>query len=275
MRIGIDLGGTNVRVGVVSDGRILMKISESCKADKSEEETVEHIKSLVRRVMNSNIRGIGVGVPSVVDAERGIVYNAANIPSWKEVHLKEMLEKEFKIPVVVNNDCNCFAFGERYFGEGTTFHNIVCVAIGTGVGAGIIINDELYGGSNTGAGEIGSLPYLQHDYEYYCSSHFFSKVHGITGKEAFDRAMQGDEQALALWDEFGEHIGNLMNVVLFTYDPQAIIIGGGIAKSFDLFSGKMYETIAKFPYPETVKRLKIVLSQKEDINLLGASALVR
>lgn len=274
MRIGIDLGGTNVRVGVVSDGQILMKTSESCKADKSQEETVGHIISMVRRMMNTNIRGIGIGVPSVVDAEKGIVYNVANIPSWKEVHLKEILENEFKVPVVVNNDCNCFAFGERYFGEGTTFRNIVCIAIGTGVGAGIIINDELYGGSNTGAGEIGSLPYLQHDYEHYCSSQFFAKEHGMTGKEASERAMQGDRQVLALWNEFGEHIGNLMNVILFTYDPQAIIIGGGIAKSFDLFSKKMYATISKFPYPETIKRLKILVSQKEDINLLGASALV-
>ncbi|MFT3994868.1 MAG: ROK family protein [Dysgonomonas sp.] len=273
MRIGVDLGGTNVRMAIVSDGVILKKISEPCKADKPEKETLDHIIGMLRQLFNSNIRGIGVGVPSVVDAERGIVYNAANIPSWKEVHLKEIIEQEFGVPVIVNNDCNCFAFGERYFGEGTSFRNLVCVAIGTGVGAGIIINNELYGGNNTGAGEIGSLPYLNSDYEHYCSGQFFKEI-GVKGDEIYQRALDGDKASLQIWGEFGKHLGNLMNVVLYTYDPQAIIIGGGIAQAFDLFSKDMYESMSKFPYPETVRRIKILLSNKSDINLLGAAALV-
>lgn len=273
MRIGIDLGGTNVRMAIVSDGEILKKIAEPSLADKSEKETLDHLIAMLHRIMNTNIRCIGIGVPSVVDAERGIVYNAANIPSWKEVHLKQILQKEFNIPVTVNNDCNCFAFGERYYGEGTPYRNIVCVTLGTGVGAGLIINDELYNGNNTGAGEIGSLPYLDSDFEHYCSSLFFTHKHNTSGKEVYEKALKGDPDALALWSQIGEHIGNLMNAILFTYDPQAIIIGGGISHAFDFFSKTMLQNMAKFPYPETIKRLKIHLSKNENISLLGAAAL--
>lgn len=273
MRIGVDLGSSSVNMAIVSDGLILKKIEESCKADKSEKETLDHIIEMLHRIINSNIRGIGIGVPSVVDAERGIVYNAVNIPSWKEVHLKEVLEREFRLPVVVNNDCNCFAFGERYFGEGTAYRNIVCVSIGGGLGAGIVINDVLYSGNNTGAGEIGSLPYLDSDYEHYCSAQYFKGL-GISYDDIYQHGLNGDQTALSIWNELGNHFGNLLNTVLFTYDPQAIIIGGKIAPAFDLFSKAMYDSMSKFPYPETIRRLKILLSKNPNINLLGASALI-
>lgn len=228
---------------------------------------------MIRQIINTNVRGLGIGVPSVVDAERGIVYNAVNIPSWKEIHLKDILEKEFRIPVYVNNESNCFAFGERYYGDATMYHDIVCVTLGTGVGAGIVIGDQLYNGRNTGAGEIGSIPYLEEDYEYYCSRKFFAR-HNTTGREALDKAMQGDTEMLALWEKLGSHIGNLLKVVLFTYDPQAIILGGGLSYGYGLFAPKMFEAVSTFPYPETVKRVKIMLTRKEDVNLLGAAALV-
>ena len=274
MRIGIDLGGTTIKMGIVDGGQIYCKRVEPCPIDKSEQEILDHIIGMLRGVMNTNIRGIGIGVPSVVDSERGIVYNAVNIPSWRKVYLKDVLEKEFNVPVVVNNDCNCFAFGERYYGEGTASRNIVCVILGTGVGAGIIIEDKLYCGNNTGAGEIGSIPYLDRDYEYYCSGHFFKQMYGTTGLDAHRKALEGNAEALKQWDEIGGHIGNLMNVIMYAYDPEVVILGGNISRAFDLFSGKMYDNMNRFPYQETVRRLQIKLSQKEDVGLLGAAALV-
>lgn len=274
MKIGVDFGGTNTRVGLVDNGDIVKLISEPTLSDKSELEILNHLIDVIRRIMVSGVTGIGIGVPSVVDVEEGIVYNVANIPSWKEVHLKKILQDEFRIPVAVNNDCNCFALGEHAFGEAQGYKDAVCMTLGTGVGAGLIINNKLYGGSNTGAGEIGSFPYLEHDFEYYCSSHFFIKEHNITGKEVYAKADKGDAGALALMSEFGRHLGNLMNAVLFAYDPQAIVIGGSIALSYRFFSEAMHERLATFPYPETVKRLKIHLSGKDNIGLLGASSLV-
>lgn len=273
MRIGIDLGGTNVRAGVVHEGKILRKIAEPCRADRPEKEVTDHIIGMIHQLMTDQVESIGIGVPSVVDAEKGIVYNVTNIPSWVKVPLKAILEKEFGIPVTVNNDCNCFALGEYNFGEGMNYKDIVSVAMGTGVGAGIIINGQLYNGHNTGAGEIGCLPYLEHDYEYYCGSLFFSQEHQVTGQEAFLKAQEGDEKALQLWEEMGMHIGQLMKAILFVYDPQIIILGGSISNAYPYFSLAMRRSMQDFPYPETIERIRITTSQKEDIALLGASEL--
>ena len=274
MKIGIDFGGTNTRVGLVDNGTIIKLISEPTMADKPEEVILNHLKDVIERIITSDVEGIGIGVPSVVDAEKGIVYNVANIPSWKEVHLKDILETEFRVPVVVNNDCNCFALGEHAFGEAQGYRDAVCMTIGTGVGAGLIINNELYGGSNTGAGEIGSIPYLEHDFEHYCSSQFFAKEHNVTGKEIYTKAVNGDAAAISLMNEFGTHLGNLINTILYVYDPQIIVMGGSISLSYDLFSKAMYKKLDEFLYPETVKKLKIQLSKKDNIGLLGASTLV-
>jgi glucokinase len=273
MRIGIDIGGTKVRMGIVDGGVIYRKIEAPTNAHESEENILDNLCDMIRKIKNSNIKGIGIGVPSVVDAEQGIVYNAVNIPAWKKVYLKDILEKEFRLPVFVNNESNCFAFGERYYGEGTAYRHIVCVTLGTGVGAGIIINDELYNGNNTGAGEIGSLPYLDADYEYYCSRKLFDR-NNITGHDALSLALAGNSTMIALWEELGEHIGNLIKAILFTYDPQAIILGGGLSAGYQLFSKKMLEVVGTFPYPETLRRVRMLLSKKEDIYLLGAAALV-
>ena len=112
------------------------------------EESLTYLKAQISKMMTPQTRGIGVGVPSVLDSETGVVYNVANIPSWIEVPLKDILESEFNVPVYINNDSNCFTLGEKKFGEGRPFKHLVGVTLGTGVGAGIIINDHLYGGSN-------------------------------------------------------------------------------------------------------------------------------
>lgn len=271
MRIGVDLGGTNVRAGLVKDGHIVRLLSEPCKADRPEGEVVEHIASLIASLMRPEVSRIGIGVPSVVDASRGIVYNVVGIPSWREVYLKDQLEKRFGVPVHVNNDCNCFALGVCRFGEASAFSDVVCVALGTGVGAGVVIGGKLYCGRNTGAGEIGSIPYLDRDYEYYCSSRFFVG-RGTTGKEACELAAAGDPGALALWREFGEHVGQLVMLVLYTYDPEAIVFGGSIAQAFGFFREAMYEELNRFPYAKTVEGVHICCSNIDHVGLLGASA---
>ncbi len=270
MEIGVDLGGTNVRVGIVDKGKIITLLSEQCRAQESKKQVISHITDMIRRLMCPQIDYIGVGVPSVVDASRGIVYNVISIPSWDEVPLKSILEKEFGVRVDVDNDCNCFARGIHTFGEGKGLNNVVCVALGTGVGAGVIIDGKLYRGYNTGAGEIGSLPYLDRDYEYYCSSRFFVG-RGTTGKTAYDQAVAGDSTTLALWREFGEHLGNLVSAILYTYDPQAIVFGGSISQAHRFFEQAMFDSLAKFPYPRTTESLKILFSDIDNISLLGST----
>ena len=273
MTIGIDLGGTNVRCGLVENGSVVKRLSEPCRSDQPENEVVDQIKGLIRQLINPSVTGIGIGVPSVVDEQKGIVYNVLNIPSWKEVHLKDLLEAEFNIPVCVNNDANCFALGEHRCGAGKPFRNILGVTLGTGVGSGVIINNALYNGANTGAGEIGCLPYLAHTLEFYCGSAFFVEYHNTTGKKAVELAQKGDANALKIWEEFGKHMGVLVKIILFAYDPEAIIFGGSIANAYSFFENAMRKEMETFDYPETIKKIQILISTRDDISILGAAAL--
>jgi glucokinase len=274
MILGIDLGGTNVRIGQLSDDRLVNKITAPSPGQMPLEESLTYLKAQISKMMTPQTRGIGVGVPSVLDSETGMVYNVANIPSWIEVPLKDILESEFNVPVYINNDSNCFTLGEKKFGEGRPFKHLVGVTLGTGVGAGIIINDHLYGGSNTGAGEIGCLPYLGVTLEDYCGSMFFKTQHNTTGKEAAEKARNNDPEALLIWEEFGIHMGRLVETIVFAYDPEAIIFGGGITTAFPLFESAMHQAMKEFPYPKSMEKLQIRISTNPDIAILGAAGLV-
>ncbi|MDD2437075.1 MAG: ROK family protein [Massilibacteroides sp.] len=273
MILGIDLGGTNVRIGQLVDGKLVNKITEPSPGKMPLEESIVYLKTQIQKMFTSQTRGIGVGVPSVLDSDTGIVYNVANIPSWIEVPLKEILETEFQVPVSINNDSNCFALGENKFGEGRPFKHMVGITLGTGVGAGVIINHQLYEGSNTGAGEIGCLPYLGGTLEDYCGSMFFKTYH-TTGKEAAEKAHRNDPEALKIWKEFGQHMGRLVETTVLIYDPEAIIFGGGITSAFPLFEPAMRKTMTGFPYPKSMEKLQIRISSLPDISILGAAALI-
>ena len=275
MTIGIDLGGTNVRCGLVENNSVITRLSETCRSDQPEHVVLEQIEGLIRQLMNPAVKGIGIGVPSVVDVEKGIVYHVTNIPSWIEVHLKKYIESKFGIPVYVNNDANCFALGEHRYrcNEGNAFRNTIGVTLGTGVGAGVIINNRLYSGSNTGAGEIGCLPYLDRTLEDYCGSLFFVNNHHTTGKEVENLARCGDANALKIWEEFGKHIGVAVKMILYAYDPDAIIFGGSITNAYSFFEAAMRKELGTFFFPETVKKIQILISTNDDISILGAAAL--
>lgn len=274
MLIGVDLGGTKVRAGIAVHGAVQNQKQQLFRSRGSQEETLGQLIDLIRSLMTANVEGIGLGVPSVIDVEKGIVYNVVNIPSWERVPLKDILEEEFSVPVAVNNDVNCFALGEHRFGLLKGFRNAVGVTVGTGLGSGIIINDELYEGGNCGAGEVGLLSYRGHNIEYYASGNFFEAFHGVTAATAHDRAVAGDQEASGWWREFGQHMGQAIKSVVYAYDPEAIVIGGSVSKAFRLFQGEMFQSLQDFTFPESIKRLKILQSVDENITLLGAAALL-
>ncbi len=272
MKITLDLGGTNIRAARVENGKCNQIVSVECPADKPEDEVIDRLAQLIGQLITPETDGIGIGVPSVVDPEEGIVYNVVNIPSWKEVHLKEKLEDRFKVDVKVNNDCNCFVLGEQRFGAAKGCENVVGITLGTGVGAGVIIGGRLYSGVLCGAGEIGSLPYLDADYETYCSSQWF-KRHSTTGLHMAREAEKGNPEAIKLWSDFGYHLGQLIKVILWAYAPQAIVIGGGLSASYALFEPAMTEALSSFPYPPIARNCRIMPAILPNAGLLGASLL--
>ena len=271
--IGVDLGATNIRGAIVSGESIGEIKSQRINTKGTEEQVLQDVFTIIDALITSDVEAIGIGVPSVVDVEKGIVYDVQHIPSWKEVHLKQILEEKYHIPVYVNNDANCFALGELYFGAGMGNKNLIGLTLGTGLGAGIIINSRLYAGPNCGAGEFGMADYLENNYEYYCSGSFFHNVYGLNGEEVFDKAKNGDEHALQLYAELGTHLGNAIKLVMYCYDPELIVLGGSVQLAYDYFAQTMWERIKTFGYPKSAEKLQIKRSTLKNSAILGAAAL--
>ena len=271
--IGIDLGATNIRGAVVDENGLVNIVSRKIHTKGTETEVLEDVFWLIDNLIEPEVKAIGIGVPSVVDVFKGIVYDVIHIPSWKEVHLKKILEEKYKIPVFVNNDANCFALGEYYFGKGKGGGNIIGLTIGTGLGAGIIINNHLYAGKNCGAGEFGMVDYLDNNYEYYASGSFFQNVYQLGGEETFELAKKGVDFALLRYRELGKQLGNAIKMILYTYDVDQIILGGSVASAYSLFEKVMWERIHTFGFPKSIEDLKIEISTLENSGILGAAAL--
>jgi glucokinase len=271
--IGVDLGGTNVRAGLIADGRLAEIRSVPVRSHGSEEDVLEDMFCAIDAVMKPGVAGIGAGVPSVIDLATGVVYDVQNIPSWKKVPLKARLEERYRVPVYVNNDANSFAAGEKHFGKIKPYDNAVGLIIGTGLGAGIIANGRLYSGVNCGAGEFGMLPYLDRNFEAYASGQFFGRVHGASGRELASRAAQSDRSALEIFAEFGRHVGEAVKAICYAVDPEIIVLGGSVSKSYPYFRKSLEKTFATYAYSIARERLKIELSETEGIAILGAAAL--
>ena len=271
--IGVDLGGTKVRAGRVNRTEIEKSEYKLISANGSETEILEEIFWVIDRVKDENSMAIGIGVPSIVDIDEGVVYDVQNIPSWKEVHLRKILEQKFSIPVFLNNDANCFTLGEYYYGKAKKVSNFVGLIIGTGIAAGIIVDNQIYNGANCGAGEFGMVPYLDSHIEYYCSGQFFENMFGITGSVLFEKAEKGDVEAREIYYQFGYHLSTALKVILYSVDPEQIVFGGSVSKAYKYFKNAMLEGLEDFAYPSVIENLMIHVSSNPDIPVLGAASL--
>ena len=271
--IGVDLGGTNLRAGKVSRGQLGPFTTAAVSSQAAEQIVCRELIDIIAGLFDSHTEGIGVAVPSVVDAQQGIVYAVENIPSWKEVHLKEILEHEFDVPVSINNDANAFALGELYFGAGLGCQDLVGITVGTGLGAGIVIDGKLHDGRNCGAGEIGCIPYRKHTLEYYCSGSGLERIWGMSGSDLYSMACEGDSRALDIFHEFGLLMGDAVTIALLCYDPQIIVIGGSVSRSFSFFQPSMMKRLQSFPYQKVIDRIRIMPTSDTRNPILGAVAL--
>ena len=271
--IGIDLGGTNFKVGLVRDGLIVEEIQLAIKSTQTKGQLLDDLYQLIDQVKTDETKAIGIGVPGIVDSESGIIYDIQNIPSWKEVHLKQLMIARYGLPVAINNDANCFALGENIYGEGRPYNNFIGLSVGTGIGMGIIINNQLYNGVLSGAGEIAMVPYKDGILEDYASSFFFSERYGKTAKEFYELALRGQPQAVEAYKEFGTHVGEAIKIILYLYAPEAIVLGGSISKAYPLFQESMELAIAHFSYPMQLQELKIKVTATFNLPILGAAAL--
>ncbi|SHN34523.1 glucokinase [Cyclobacterium lianum] len=272
--LGLDIGGTKISSGIIRENKIAERIESRTPANLPEDDILEAISSQISAYKKFNFSSIGIGIPGLVDPIQGIVYNLANIPSFQKVNLKDYLEEAFKVPVAVNNDANCFALGEYKFGPAIAHRHVVGITLGTGIGTGIIANGHLYTGRLCGAGEWGAVPYLDQTFEDYCSSKFFKKQYRHSAKKLAVKAKAGNPEALAIFEEYGNHLGQLVYRLLLTYAPEAIVIGGSIRKAYPYFEKGMQSVINGFPYKPISEQLKIYVSDLDDSAILGAISMV-
>ncbi len=307
--LGIDLGGTNIKAGLVSsDAKIIQKVSVESKAAEGPDAVIKQIGKAIKKLSKDGIKisGIGIGAPGVVSVKKGTVENPPNLPGWGKVHLGKILEREFDMPVFVENDANAAAIGEMIYGAGKNFNSFVMITLGTGVGGGIIMKRKIYRGDHGAAGEIGHITidfngprcncgsygcieayagnhYLIERVSAELGKHSSSKIFALTDydlsrltpKVICDAAELEDEYARSIIIDLGQKVGFALASVCNLLDIGIIIIGGGVAG----FGRLLFENI------ETAMKSRVLVSLKEQVavipaalqneaGILGASALV-
>ncbi len=272
--IGIDLGATKVAAGRVDDNQLSEVVYKLIPTlSKNPRDILDVIINVVDQLFDEEVLSIGIGIPGLVDREKGIISDVQNIPSWKKVHLKTILEEQFKVPVYIDNDANCFALGESRFGNGKEEDDFVGLTLGSGMGGGIIKNGFLLADAHCGSGEFGNIPYLAGIYEDYCSGKFFVKKYGLKGEVMAMAAKEGDKFALNAFREFGMHLANAIKTIKLAVDPKKVIVGGSVAQSSEFFKIDMWKELLDFPFPKAMHDFDVIFSNMENIAVLGAASL--
>ncbi|AFL85764.1 transcriptional regulator/sugar kinase [Belliella baltica DSM 15883] len=271
--LGIDIGGTNIKAGILRKGELSSIKSFPTPALENTETIFKKIFDLISTYSSEEFHGIGIGVPGLVELSTGKILSINNIPSLINSNLKNYLETQTNLPVKINNDANCFVMGAYRFGNLKHLNNVVGISLGTGLGAGIITNKNLYSGLNAAAGEWSAIPYLDKTFEDYCSSKFFSKEYNQTADKLAHLATKGENNAIEAFQQFGIHLAELIKHILYTLSPEGIILGGSISKSHNLFLDSLKCNLKNCLYPSLVENLTLHISDINEPGIIGAASL--
>lgn len=313
--IGVDLGGTNIVSAIVNyQGEIVNSLKVPTLAERGKEATIKKIieaihKNIVQSsVAPDNIIGIGIGAPGPLDIKRGIINFAPNLPGWRDVPLRKILEDEFNIKVVLENDANAAAWGERYFGAGQGVNNLVCFTLGTGIGGGIIIDGKIYHGNNYGAAELGHMTVNKDGPRCNCGNYgcleAYSSATGIKNriknrikegikskflnfdnddelfeslrlKLIFETARKGDKLTKSVVEEAISYLGIAIANIANILNPEMVVLVGGITNEGDKLLIPLKREVRKRAFYSNYKSLKIVIGKLDgNAGVLGAAALL-
>ena len=311
--VGIDIGGTNTKIAIVSEKGVIIhtdKIHTETKIPK--EEMLKIIVSSVFGVIkeanlkNAAIKGIGFGVPGNIDYENAYIHTLVNIHGWEDTPLRKLLSQEVDWPIYVDNDVNVMALGELKFGAAKNKQNVLCITLGTGLGGGIIIDGNLYRGSSGTAGEIGHIvfdpngpacncgswgcieTYVGNSYiveyavrrlrkkpESLIQKLVHGNLHKVTPKILQEAAHEGDEFACAIWEEVGINLGIVLAGVVNLLNPELIVIGGGVGQAGDLFISTVEKTIIERSMKVPAEAVSVKPAKLgPEAGVIGAAALV-
>lgn len=288
MIIGIDLGGSKIAAALADQrGKIITDVNIPTEARKGQRAVIDNVIKAVDTLMSGRkkkVDRLGIGVPGPILYQTGIVIEPPNLPGWKKVNLKKILEKRFKLPVQLDNDANCAALAEAKFGAGRSARDFIYVTVSTGIGGGIIINRQLYRGAIGAAGEFGHMIIDPNGpvcgcgnfgcFEALASGTAIKKRAGMDAISVELAARQGDEKALQVVRETAHYLAigfaNLVNL----FNPELIVVGGGVSKMRELLFTPIREEFRKYALTLPAKNVKIVRAKLGDeVGVLGAIAL--
>jgi glucokinase len=305
--VGVDLGGTTIKVGLCNeDGELVHKFEGPTESSKGTDRVIDNIVQYVKSCVEESdyewnqVAGVGAGIAGFLDIERGFVKLSPNI-GIRNVPLKDILEDRLGIAIRIDNDANVAALGEVWSGAGKGKKNVVCYTIGTGVGGGIIINGNVYQGSGM-AGELGHIQVVPDLEAVQCGCGqmgcletvssatgiirmaeyavergertSLSLVENITAKDVFDAAKKGDEVAIRIINRAALYLGKSMSIVAVIVNPERFIIGGGVSRAGDILFSAIEDAFRKYT-PEAVhEHVDIVpAALGNDAGMIGAAGL--
>jgi glucokinase len=312
MYIGIDFGGTNIKaIGISSEGARLCEKNVPANAEKGPEHIIEKIISLINDVVDDcpvpgkQFSAVGVAAAGIVDMERGICRFLPNLTGWVNIHLVEKLLQKIDLQTFLINDVRAMTLAEWSHGAGVGVKNLICIAVGTGIGGGIILDGKLYFGSEGLACEIGHQTIEPDGPRCTCGSHGClealasganiafqairivkqgattiirdladNDLNRITPMVVAEAARRGDQMAREIWEREAYYLGlGLANLVVI-FNPEMIILGGGIAEAADLFMDGIHKTLKdRVRLGHDLKRIKIVRSKLKNLSgAIGAAA---
>ncbi len=311
--IGVDIGGTSVKLGLVSPrGTVVFRRHFLTHQMPSRtgflNVLTSHVQGIIKEARKKGLAvgGVGIGAPGPVDVARGFVYFFPNIPGWNNTPLRALLENKLKLPVQVDNDANAMTLGEFRFGAGKGVTDLIALTLGTGIGGGLVIAGKLFHGPRFSAAEIGHLVINENGplcscgnhgcvETYVGSGHFVEEVRrrlkngeksilsgwakrdksGITPLGVAQAAKQGDRFSKRVWREAGEHLGTALVGLVNILNPQKIILGGGLAQNGEILFKPVVQTIMKKAFPIAARSVKVVPAKLGvDAGLIGAASLI-
>ncbi|MFA6217366.1 MAG: ROK family protein [Candidatus Omnitrophota bacterium] len=297
--IGIDLGGTNLKIALFDalcrlQSKKIIRTGQFLNKDALISGIVESVEQLIRQnhLVKSQVIGLGLGLPGPIDADKGIVHFFPNIPGWKEVHLSAILKKRLGIRVVIDNDANLMALAEYRTGAAVGCKNVVCLTLGTGVGGGLIFEGKLYRGSTYAAGEIGHMPVNENGPRCNCGgiacleAYIGNKRIAAEVKRLFKKdislekvsslARSGNRIAIQVWKNVGKRLGLVLASIVNLLNPDCIVIGGGVAGAGKVLFDPIRKVVRERAMSVQAKNVKIVkASLGYDSGVIGAALFVR
>ncbi|AKR07610.1 glucokinase [Bacillus cereus BAG1X2-3] len=279
--IAFDIGGTQIKYGIVSEiGRVLKCKTVATEIHLGGEQIIQKLIYVSKKIMNEHtIAGIGISTAGIVDINKGIVTGGADhIPGYSTIPIIDRLQEILKVPVSIDNDVNCAAFGEKWNGSGREKANFIMLTLGTGIGGAIFIDGELYRGHSFSAGEWGNMLIEGKPFEEVSSIsgliRLVRKYKGKgewNGKRIFELYDKGDREVAQAVGIFFKHLAIGISNLAYIFNPETIIIGGGITDRGNEFLKEVKEEISKYLNQEIYNNCEIELAQNGNCaGMIGA-----